>query len=194
MATNDSGTNRSRPATPIFRRLALPASTSIAFFHHVQGFSFCVGYQSMDAGLGTAQHNPFIKNDSSEFIPTPRQPFLGKYDYEQKYPPDERCHELDENARIWHVYNDEAADFDGDIVIEFGNSLDVLLVFAALFASVLTTFVAQTSQSLSADNAAISVGLLAEIAALQRARANNSSISDIPLHQLHQFPPQQTFG
>lgn len=57
------------------------------------------------------------------------QGYLATYDYEQKYPEDERYHELDENARVWHVYNDEAEAFDADIVSEAGHSLDVLLIF-----------------------------------------------------------------
>ncbi|KIY62855.1 hypothetical protein CYLTODRAFT_162470 [Cylindrobasidium torrendii FP15055 ss-10] len=62
---------------------------------------------------------------------------------------------------------------------EAADSLDILLVFAGLFSAVLTTFVAQTSQSLSTDNAAVTVSLLGELVALQRAALTGASLSDI---------------
>ncbi|KIY62857.1 hypothetical protein CYLTODRAFT_334848, partial [Cylindrobasidium torrendii FP15055 ss-10] len=100
-------------------------------------------------------------------------------DYTKKYPRDKRYEELHNDARVWLTYNDEAAIFDADMVGEAADSLDILLVFAGLFAAVLTTFVAQTSQSLSPDNAAITVSLLVELVAVQRAVLTGASISDI---------------
>ncbi|KIY63953.1 hypothetical protein CYLTODRAFT_328440, partial [Cylindrobasidium torrendii FP15055 ss-10] len=100
-------------------------------------------------------------------------------DYTKKYPRDKRYEELHDNARVWLTYNDEAAIFDTEMVGEAADSLDILLVFAGLFAAVLTTFVAQTSQSLSPDNAAITVSLLVELVAVQRAAITGSSLSDI---------------
>ncbi|KAF9059454.1 hypothetical protein BDP27DRAFT_1385797 [Rhodocollybia butyracea] len=85
-----------------------------------------------------------------------------------KYPEDERYHELDEEARIWRVHGDEAAAFDNDMVGELSDSLDILLVFAGLLSAVLTTFMAQTSQSL-------------ELTMLVRANTNTTIISNIPL-------------
>ncbi|KAJ7804751.1 hypothetical protein B0H14DRAFT_2308688, partial [Mycena olivaceomarginata] len=49
-----------------------------------------------------------------------------------------------------------------------------------LFAGVVTTFVAQTSQALSPDNTAITNSLLGELIALQRAQANGTSLDSIP--------------
>ncbi|KAJ7678440.1 hypothetical protein B0H14DRAFT_3683283 [Mycena olivaceomarginata] len=46
--------------------------------------------------------------------------------------------------------------------------------------SVLTTFVAQTSQALSTDNTAVSNSILLELIALQRAVANGTSLESIP--------------
>ncbi|KIY66498.1 hypothetical protein CYLTODRAFT_339444, partial [Cylindrobasidium torrendii FP15055 ss-10] len=100
-------------------------------------------------------------------------------DYEKKYPPDRRHEELSDNARVWWMYNDEAAVFDADMVGEAADSLDILLVFAGLYSGVLTTFVAQTSQSLGPDNAAITVALLIEIASVQRAMATGASVDSI---------------
>ncbi|KAF8145674.1 hypothetical protein K438DRAFT_1629715 [Mycena galopus ATCC 62051] len=101
-------------------------------------------------------------------------------DYRQKYAEDPLYKELDPDACLWHVYNDEAEIFDNDIMIEFGDNLDILLVFAGLFSAVLTTFVAQTSQALSPDNTAISNSILLELVALQRAQANGTSFDSIP--------------
>ena len=52
-----------------------------------------------------------------------------EYDYEVKYPPDERYHELGENARVWRVYLDEAGEYDRDMIGQATDSLDVHLVF-----------------------------------------------------------------
>jgi hypothetical protein len=45
------------------------------------------------------------------------------------YPPDELFHEIDEDARVWYVYNDEAEKLDRDMLEEAGDSLDMLLIF-----------------------------------------------------------------
>ncbi|KAJ7888442.1 hypothetical protein B0H14DRAFT_2433545, partial [Mycena olivaceomarginata] len=101
-------------------------------------------------------------------------------DYRRKYAEDPPYKELGPEARVWHVYNDESQIFDDDIMIESGDNLDILLVFAGLFSSVLTTFVAQTSQALSTDNTAVSNSILLELVALQRALANGTSLESIP--------------
>ncbi|KAL0959329.1 hypothetical protein HGRIS_014590 [Hohenbuehelia grisea] len=100
-------------------------------------------------------------------------------DYENKYPDDPMYEELAENARVWRVYLDEVADFDADMVEKSSDGLDLLLVFAGLFSAVLTTFVAQTSQSLSTDYSAVSASLLTELVSIQRAIANGASVVDI---------------
>ncbi|KAJ3818608.1 hypothetical protein F5880DRAFT_1216760 [Lentinula raphanica] len=107
-------------------------------------------------------------------------PLAATYDYRIKYPQDERYHEHDPEARIWWVYNDEAAAFDNDMIGEFGDSLDILLVFAGLFSAVVTTFIVQTSQALSVDNASLSASYLEEISTILRASGNITLISQIP--------------
>ncbi|KAJ6569243.1 hypothetical protein B0H19DRAFT_1134947 [Mycena capillaripes] len=101
-------------------------------------------------------------------------------DYKQKYAEDPPYKELVPDARVWLVYNDESTIFDNDMIVESGDNLDILLVFAGLFSAVLTTFVAQTSQALSLDNTAISNSILLELVALQRAQANGTSFDSIP--------------
>ncbi|KAF9065734.1 hypothetical protein BDP27DRAFT_1157211, partial [Rhodocollybia butyracea] len=102
-------------------------------------------------------------------------------DYTVKYPEDERYHELGPEARIWRVYGDEATAFDNDMIGELGDSLDILLVFAGLFSAVLTTFVAQTSQSLSQDYTQLSASYLNKLTMLVRANGNSTAISNVPL-------------
>ncbi|KAH0585820.1 hypothetical protein H2248_007108 [Termitomyces sp. 'cryptogamus'] len=55
--------------------------------------------------------------------------------------------------------------------------MDGLLVFAALFSAVVTTFVVQTSQVLQPDNTQILVSLLSETNQLLRAAVNSSAVS-----------------
>ncbi|KIY65082.1 hypothetical protein CYLTODRAFT_315387, partial [Cylindrobasidium torrendii FP15055 ss-10] len=101
-------------------------------------------------------------------------------DYEAKYPEDEPFHEADENARVWHVYMEHAEVDDAKMTADMRDALDVLLVFAGLFASVLTTFVAQTSQQLSPDFAEMTASLLFEANALQRALAAGMPPDSVP--------------
>ncbi|KAJ3755148.1 hypothetical protein EV360DRAFT_25870, partial [Lentinula raphanica] len=101
-------------------------------------------------------------------------------DYRLKYPKDERYHELEPEARVWWVYLDEAIAFDNDMIGELGDSLDILLVFAGLFSAVVTTFVSQTSQTLSVDYTSLSASYLGEISAILRANGNSSIISQTP--------------
>lgn len=51
------------------------------------------------------------------------------FDYEQKYPDDEPYTELSPMARIWKVFLDECAKFDAEMVEDWRDALDVLLVF-----------------------------------------------------------------
>ncbi|KAE9387692.1 hypothetical protein BT96DRAFT_867286 [Gymnopus androsaceus JB14] len=75
----------------------------------------------------------------------------GEGDYKQKYGPDERYKELDHDARIWHVYNDESGAFDQDMIANASGDCDVMLIFAGLFSSVLTTLLAEVTPELSPD-------------------------------------------
>jgi hypothetical protein len=50
-----------------------------------------------------------------------------------KYAEDPPYKELDDEARVWHVYNDESEIFDNDMVISSSDSLDILPVFVGSF-------------------------------------------------------------
>ncbi|KAK0437124.1 uncharacterized protein EV420DRAFT_1588865, partial [Desarmillaria tabescens] len=64
------------------------------------------------------------------------------------------------------------------------DGLDVLLVFAGLFSAVVTTFVAQTSQSLQVDYGAVTASLLIELINVQCSASNGSLVNDVPRSDL----------
>ncbi len=53
-------------------------------------------------------------------------------DYKTRYPPDPYGQEMSAMARIWSIYLDEAADFDANMLAEWRDTIDVLLVFVRL--------------------------------------------------------------
>lgn len=62
------------------------------------------------------------------------QHFLGfafdsTYDFKQKYPPDAVGEEMAPNARFWRTYNDEAAVSDAEVMEQYRDTIDILLVF-----------------------------------------------------------------
>ncbi|KAK0474811.1 hypothetical protein IW261DRAFT_1341270, partial [Armillaria novae-zelandiae] len=117
------------------------------------------------------------------------------YDYKQKYPEDAPYEEAAPAARVWKTYEDESGRHHVKIVQESRDNLNVLLVFAGLFSAVVTTFVAQTSQGLQPDYAAMSASLLYESVLVQRAIANGSPVNTIapsPLNPTIAFVPATT--
>ncbi|KAK0492129.1 hypothetical protein EDD18DRAFT_1258327, partial [Armillaria luteobubalina] len=117
--------------------------------------------------FGMKRSNPTVKRGNDT------------YDYERKYPEDPIYEETAPNARVWRVHEDESKKHDDIMVEESRDNVDVLLVFAGLFLAVVTTFVAQTSQSLQVDYAAMSASLLYELVLVQCAIANGSSVNPI---------------
>ncbi|KAK0493146.1 hypothetical protein EDD18DRAFT_1045538, partial [Armillaria luteobubalina] len=107
--------------------------------------------------------------------------------YEDKYPEDKIYEETAPNARVYRTYVDESKKRDDKMVEESKDSVDVLLVFAGLFSAVVTTFVAQTSQSLQADYAQVSASLLFEVVLIQRAITNGSSLDNVPVSTLNPY-------
>ncbi|CAE6454405.1 unnamed protein product [Rhizoctonia solani] len=58
--------------------------------------------------------------------------------------PDEPGAELAKEARVWKVYVKEADKWDTELIEGWNRSLDVILVFAALFSAVLTAFIIES--------------------------------------------------
>ncbi|KAJ7595753.1 hypothetical protein C8J56DRAFT_775671, partial [Mycena floridula] len=85
------------------------------------------------------------------------------------------------NARVWKVYLDESESYDEDMLRSFRDTIDALLVFAALFSGVVTTLLVQTSQALQPDYALLTTLLLTEQNKLLRAAGNASAINGVSL-------------
>ncbi|KAK0421867.1 hypothetical protein EV421DRAFT_1952004 [Armillaria borealis] len=116
-----------------------------------------------------------------EDVAAPAQPSSGNdpFNYEEKYPEDVYGEELGPNARVFRTNVDERAIHDANMVEESRDGVNVLLVFAGLFSAIVTTFVAQTSQSLQADYTEMSANLLFEMINIQRAIASSASLDTV---------------
>ncbi|KAK0196066.1 hypothetical protein F5146DRAFT_1176076, partial [Armillaria mellea] len=112
------------------------------------------------------------------------------FNYEDKYPEDPIYHETAPNARVWRTYADESAIFDANMVEDSRDNVDVLLVFAGLFSAVVSTFVTQASQSLSADYTQMSASFLFELVAIQRALASGATVDTVGASP---YDPSSTF-
>ncbi|KAF9023903.1 hypothetical protein BDZ89DRAFT_1069568 [Hymenopellis radicata] len=93
------------------------------------------------------------------------------FDYEQKYPPDEEFEEMSPKARAFKVYVDESVKMDFELVNGWREGLDMLLIFAALFSAVVTSFIVQTCQSLKVDNVEVGNSLMSEMISVQPVEA-----------------------
>ncbi|KAH8824325.1 hypothetical protein DL96DRAFT_1613736 [Flagelloscypha sp. PMI_526] len=111
------------------------------------------------------------------------------YDYDAQYPPDKPGEEAGDNARVWRIYMDEADVYDDDMIRGFRDTIDSLLVFAALFSAVVTTFLVQTSSALLPDYAQITSYLMAEQNMLLRAGGNLTLIGAVPMSR---YDPSST--
>ncbi|THU78161.1 hypothetical protein K435DRAFT_572945, partial [Dendrothele bispora CBS 962.96] len=101
-------------------------------------------------------------------------------DYTQIYEEDEPYTEMGPNARVWKVYNQEVIRVDSDRIEDWRDGLDSLLVFAALYSAVITTFVVQTSTKLQQDWGEVTANLLMELILVQRAGFNGAPVNSIP--------------
>ncbi|KAG9086552.1 hypothetical protein FS749_003567 [Ceratobasidium sp. UAMH 11750] len=66
-------------------------------------------------------------------------------------------------AQVWTTYVKETKEFDDDMVDGWNRSLDVTLVFAALFSAILTAFVLESAKQLEPDKEDQTVTILREI-------------------------------
>ncbi|PVF96631.1 hypothetical protein CPB86DRAFT_798697 [Serendipita vermifera] len=63
-------------------------------------------------------------------------------------------------SSIWEVYINEAVVIDNELVKDWTSSLNFLLVFAAIFSSVLSAFIIESKQMLEQDSTAVMVDAL----------------------------------
>ncbi|KAJ3966154.1 hypothetical protein EV361DRAFT_1028791 [Lentinula raphanica] len=102
------------------------------------------------------------------------------YDYREKYEDDAREEWLAENARVWKVYLDEAELKDNELLAGLKDTIDALLIFAALFSAVVTSFIISTITSLQPNYTQITAVLMVEQINLLRAAGNLTAINAIP--------------
>ncbi|KAG8765286.1 hypothetical protein FRC12_007594 [Ceratobasidium sp. 428] len=88
---------------------------------------------------------------------------------------DDYGQELGKNARFWKTYLKEAYRWDADMVDGWNKSLDLILIFAALFSAISTAFVIESSKSLQPDPAETSAQTLSVISLTLLAMANAQS-------------------
>ncbi|CAE6440446.1 unnamed protein product [Rhizoctonia solani] len=92
---------------------------------------------------------------------------------------DEYGAELRRDARVWKTYVREADKFDAELVDGWNRSLDVTLIFAALFTTICTAFVIESSKSLKEDPTGIVGRRLDRITDILLVVANLSDSSQI---------------
>ncbi|KAJ7613591.1 hypothetical protein DFH06DRAFT_1014833, partial [Mycena polygramma] len=78
-------------------------------------------------------------------------------------------------AKLWAVYVSEAEKYDRALVESWKSDMEGLLIFAALFSSILTAFIIESYQSLNVDSGDLTVHLLAQISQQIAASANAST-------------------
>ncbi|KAG8778856.1 hypothetical protein FRC12_024770 [Ceratobasidium sp. 428] len=89
--------------------------------------------------------------------------------------------ELGKNARVWRTYVQEASRCDADLVDGRNRSLDLILIFAALFSAISTAFVIESLKNLQPDLAATSADVLSAISHTLLLVANNQPGSPLNL-------------
>ncbi|CAE6448084.1 unnamed protein product [Rhizoctonia solani] len=90
--------------------------------------------------------------------------------------PDENGAELGKEARVWKVYVKETSQWDEELIEGWNKSLDVILVFAALFSAISTAFLIESSKLLKEDPTDVSAAALLSISRTLIAIAKNSSV------------------
>ncbi|KAG8698025.1 hypothetical protein FRC08_006176 [Ceratobasidium sp. 394] len=83
--------------------------------------------------------------------------------------------ELTSDSTIWKLYVNEAKEYDEELVLAKNRNLDMMLVFAALFSAILTSFLLDSKNMMQPDAADTSNQLLARIA--QRLENPNAPLA-----------------
>ncbi|KAG8754811.1 hypothetical protein FRC12_011081 [Ceratobasidium sp. 428] len=113
-----------------------------------------------DENLGPRGHTGPISADTTGF--KRRMPAIGA--------------ELDKDAQVWEVYVDETDRLDKELVKSWNDSLDVLLIFAALFSAITTALVIESSKQLQPDPAETSAQRLQAISQILIAISNGQPV------------------
>ncbi|CAE7072397.1 unnamed protein product [Rhizoctonia solani] len=127
--------------------------------------------------------------------PTPQPPTaqdpLPCYMAEAPHEFDEEGKELDIDAQVWKAYVREADQIDKERVDGWNESMDVILIFAALFSAISTAFVIESYKSLKQDPTDLSSQTLLTISQTLKLIANASQSSSILPSPEPDTPPFQ---
>ncbi|KZV89272.1 hypothetical protein EXIGLDRAFT_751246, partial [Exidia glandulosa HHB12029] len=102
-------------------------------------------------------------------------------DFRKKYPADlELGQELDDTARVWKVYRDEAIQHDDGMLQAWNNTINILLTFSGLFSAAVTAFVVESYQFLQSssvvrDSASDPLAVRAAIRSFSTSKSQPSS-------------------
>ncbi|CUA71108.1 Acetyl-CoA carboxylase 1 [Rhizoctonia solani] len=88
--------------------------------------------------------------------------------------------ELDPDAQVWKTYVQEADQVDEELVDGWNKSMDVILIFAALFSAISTAFVIESYKNLKQDPADTSSQALLTISQTLMFLANGSQPATVP--------------
>ncbi|KAJ7899738.1 hypothetical protein B0H13DRAFT_1477895, partial [Mycena leptocephala] len=83
-------------------------------------------------------------------------------------------------AKLWAVYISEAEKYDKALVEGWKSDMEGLLIFAGLFSASLTAFLVESYKTLSPDQGAITIAILAQISR-QLEGGSNVSVVDVSL-------------
>ncbi|QRV77187.1 acetyl-CoA carboxylase [Ceratobasidium sp. AG-Ba] len=102
---------------------------------------------------------------------------------------------MDKDAKIWKTYITNTDKADEELIDGWNKSLDVLLIFAALFSAISTAFVAISAQDLQQDSGDTSTETLLHISQTLTFMASGGVNSTLPSRAVSQstvFAPSHT--
>ncbi|KAJ7284470.1 hypothetical protein C8J57DRAFT_693369 [Mycena rebaudengoi] len=95
------------------------------------------------------------------------------------YVPKQADHDELASAKLWAVYISEAEKYDKALVESWKSDMDGLLIFAGLFSASLTAFLVESYKTLSPDQGAMTIALLAQISRQLAASPSTTSMATI---------------
>ncbi|KAJ7930716.1 hypothetical protein B0H13DRAFT_880975 [Mycena leptocephala] len=83
-------------------------------------------------------------------------------------------------AKLWAVYISEAEKYDKPLVERWNYDMQGLLIFAGLYSASLTAFIIESYKTLTPDQGAITIALLAQISRQLDPQSNEKSVTTLP--------------
>ncbi|KAG9125465.1 hypothetical protein FRC07_007485 [Ceratobasidium sp. 392] len=91
--------------------------------------------------------------------------------------------ELAPGGVIWQMYVEEAKEYDSELVETENNNIDMMLLFAALFSAILTSFIIESKVLLQENSTDLTVTLLLAIAQSQQRMEQGTSQALPPIER-----------